>query len=200
MKPFKIIICIVSALIILGCGATAKSTFVNEATALSDTDICYNFIEDIEMLRSIDEIHEPLLKIYARKLHDEITRRRLSETDCLREISRQRRNNTAVAVAVVLAGALVYAIYKDNKKGRRKYTSASNYPTTRKNKNQLNKDTPPASTFTLAYDWDEFYDMSGERVFRCRSKKTGKFLPDETCGLLYKDDNTWPTKFYLNKR
>lgn len=187
-------------LMLNGCGSTKKSTFVNDATVLSDTDVCYNYVEDYSLIIDRDHIEDPKLKIYSRKLEDEIERRKLSLESCDQAIKDQKDKNRQIAVVSALVGAAALVTYKLYKRCKDKgdcitgdefngYVNSVN-----KQKNKQPSPEKQIKTFQLDYDWDGFYDNDGRIVFRCRSKLTGEFLSDSTCSALPKDDNTWPTK------
>jgi hypothetical protein len=44
------------------------------------------------------------------------------------------------------------------------------------------------------WDWDEFYDQSGDLVWTCRGVQTGQFAEFERCSGRYQTDSRWPGK------
>jgi hypothetical protein len=179
---------------IVGCGATSNSSFVDKAVSLSDLDVCYNYVEDNVLLNQ-KEIDDPHLKIYARKLSDEVTRRKLSLSGCNAAVKNKNDKNRKIAVVTALVGAVAYVAYRSYKKCKKEKNCSNNMGySSSQGRNNSQVDAYKMQAFEENYDWDFFYDAGGNLIYRCRSKQTGKFLPNETCAHLQKDDSTWPTK------
>lgn len=108
------------SMLVAGCGATSKNTFINEASSLKGIDVCFNHVDDLDLVSNYENVDEPYLKIYARKLSDEVSMRGLNLQSCRKAVKNRKSRNSKIVVATALVGAVAYVAYRSYKDCKKK--------------------------------------------------------------------------------
>lgn len=102
-------------------------------------------------------------------LASELSRRGKSAAECNSIIADADRTNAAIGAALVGAAVLYQASKSGGGGGG-------------------------VSTSDYSYAWDQFYHSSGNLVWACRGRQTGRFAETSNCASSPKNDLTWPSK------
>lgn len=101
----------------------------------------------------------------------EMTARSLHPNECERLL--QARANTLAAIGLIVVGAAAVAAASRGGGGN-SYAPTTDY----------------------SWDWDQFYDQSGQLVWACRGKQTGQFAEHSNCSGRPYIDATWPGPYF----
>lgn len=161
------LVCGFTAFSVAAC-ATSPEQFARDPSSASDAEVCQAAADATGWA---DRSHRSAV-------YDEYARRQLSSSRC-EEALAERSQKRAMAGIAILAGALLVAAAKRGGGGT---APATAQPVAQ----------PSAPTMDYEWEWDQFYNHSGQPIWACRGVQTGQFAPEQRCLGKLKLDWKWP--------
>jgi hypothetical protein len=145
---------------------TALSILTGCAATPSDFYTNRYSISDEKLCRGMQSDAAKTDPTFSSDLHAEASRRGISTSDCETIVGKQ---NLAIGAGVLLGAAVIALARKGGGGGS---AQAGDYQ----------------------WDWDQFYNQSGQLVWNCRGVQTGRFADNSRCAGKLMVDTRWPSK------